>query len=138
MVLDEMRPFLIQDGGNVAVSEIDGPVVRLELQVSCHRGGRGKGEEAQGGHAFQGAGGGVEGVRHPWKNGMEEEGGEDGGTGGGKVGKDVSRPSRDAVTNGETIHPTSPSPTFSLSSFLFGPSTSPFLSPIETEKKTDE
>jgi hypothetical protein len=33
-VLDEMRPFLIQDGGNVAISEIDGPVVRLELQVS--------------------------------------------------------------------------------------------------------
>lgn len=34
LVLDEMRPFLIQDGGNVAVKEIDGPVVRLELQVS--------------------------------------------------------------------------------------------------------
>ena len=34
MVLDEMRPFLIQDGGNVAIKEIDGPVVRLELQVS--------------------------------------------------------------------------------------------------------
>lgn len=33
-VLDEMRPFLIQDGGNVAIKEIDGPVVRLELQVS--------------------------------------------------------------------------------------------------------
>lgn len=33
LVLDEMRPYLIQDGGNVAVSEIDGPVVRLELQV---------------------------------------------------------------------------------------------------------
>ena len=33
MVLDEMRPFLIQDGGNVAIKEIDGPVVRLELQV---------------------------------------------------------------------------------------------------------
>ena len=32
-VLDEMRPFLIQDGGNVAITEIDGPVVRLELQV---------------------------------------------------------------------------------------------------------
>lgn len=32
-VLDEMRPFLIQDGGNVAIKEIDGPVVRLELQV---------------------------------------------------------------------------------------------------------
>ena len=32
-VLDEMRPYLIQDGGNVAIQEIDGPVVRLELQV---------------------------------------------------------------------------------------------------------
>jgi len=34
LVLDEMRPYLIQDGGNVAITEIDGPVVRLELQVS--------------------------------------------------------------------------------------------------------
>jgi hypothetical protein len=33
LVLDEMRHFLIQDGGNVIISEIDGPVVRLELQV---------------------------------------------------------------------------------------------------------
>ena len=33
MVLEEMRPYLLQDGGNVAISEIDGPVVRLELQV---------------------------------------------------------------------------------------------------------
>ena len=32
-VLDEMRPFLIQDGGNVVIQDIDGPVVRLELQV---------------------------------------------------------------------------------------------------------
>ena len=32
-VLEEMRPYLLQDGGNVAISEIDGPVVRLELQV---------------------------------------------------------------------------------------------------------
>ena len=37
MVLDEMRPYLIQDGGNVAITEIDGPVVRLELQVGSHR-----------------------------------------------------------------------------------------------------
>ena len=36
-VLDEMRPYLIQDGGNVAIKEIDGPVVRLELQVSHPR-----------------------------------------------------------------------------------------------------
>jgi lysyl-tRNA synthetase class 2 len=34
-VLDEMRDFLIQDGGNVIISEIDGPVVRLELQGAC-------------------------------------------------------------------------------------------------------
>lgn len=33
LVLDEMRPYLIQDGGNVVISEIDGPVVKLELQV---------------------------------------------------------------------------------------------------------
>jgi lysyl-tRNA synthetase class 2 len=32
-VLDEMRPFLVQDGGNVVIQDIDGPVVRLELQV---------------------------------------------------------------------------------------------------------
>mmetsp|Transcript_37608 Transcript_37608/g.49896 ORF Transcript_37608/g.49896 Transcript_37608/m.49896 type:complete len:239 (-) Transcript_37608:443-1159(-) len=35
IVLDEMRPYLIQDGGNVAIQEIDGPVVRLELQGAC-------------------------------------------------------------------------------------------------------
>ena len=34
MVLEEMRPYLLQDGGNIAISKIDGPVVRLELQVS--------------------------------------------------------------------------------------------------------
>mmetsp|Transcript_657 Transcript_657/g.1209 ORF Transcript_657/g.1209 Transcript_657/m.1209 type:complete len:236 (+) Transcript_657:223-930(+) len=34
-VLEEMRPYLLQDGGNVAISEIDGPVVRLELQGEC-------------------------------------------------------------------------------------------------------
>jgi len=34
-VLDEMRQFLIDDGGNVVISEIDGPVVRLELQGAC-------------------------------------------------------------------------------------------------------
>ena len=34
-VLDEMRPYLIQDGGNVAIADIDGPVVRLELQGEC-------------------------------------------------------------------------------------------------------
>jgi hypothetical protein len=33
LVLDGMRDFLIQDGGNVNIVEIDGPVVRLELVV---------------------------------------------------------------------------------------------------------
>lgn len=36
-VLDEMRPYLIQDGGNVVIQEIDGPVVKLELQVSSSK-----------------------------------------------------------------------------------------------------
>lgn len=35
LVLDDMRPYLIADGGNVAVVEIDGGVVRLELQGAC-------------------------------------------------------------------------------------------------------
>jgi lysyl-tRNA synthetase class 2 len=35
LVLEEMRPFLIQDGGNVAIADIDGPVVKLELQGAC-------------------------------------------------------------------------------------------------------
>eukprot|EP00560_Eucampia_antarctica_P009389 CAMPEP_0197827836 /NCGR_PEP_ID=MMETSP1437-20131217/4536_1 /TAXON_ID=49252 ORGANISM="Eucampia antarctica, Strain CCMP1452" /NCGR_SAMPLE_ID=MMETSP1437 /ASSEMBLY_ACC=CAM_ASM_001096 /LENGTH=216 /DNA_ID=CAMNT_0043428841 /DNA_START=38 /DNA_END=688 /DNA_ORIENTATION=- len=34
-ILEEMRPYLIQDGGNVAISDIDGPVVKLELQGAC-------------------------------------------------------------------------------------------------------
>jgi len=34
-VLEEMRPYLIADGGNVAIAEIDGPIVRLELQGAC-------------------------------------------------------------------------------------------------------
>jgi hypothetical protein len=33
LVLDGMRDFLIADGGNVNIVEIDGPVVRLELVV---------------------------------------------------------------------------------------------------------
>lgn len=37
LVLDEMRPYLIQDGGNVAIAEIDGPIVRLELQVRLRK-----------------------------------------------------------------------------------------------------
>lgn len=35
IVLDEMRPFLQADGGNVRLAEIDGPVVKLELQGAC-------------------------------------------------------------------------------------------------------
>lgn len=35
MVLDEIRPYLIADGGNVALHEIDGNVVRLKLQGAC-------------------------------------------------------------------------------------------------------
>eukprot|EP01040_Poterioochromonas_malhamensis_P011518 gene11518-12560_t len=34
-VLDEMRPYLKSDGGNVRLAEIDGPVVKLELQGAC-------------------------------------------------------------------------------------------------------
>jgi len=35
LVLDELRPYLMADGGNVAVADIDGGVVRLELQGAC-------------------------------------------------------------------------------------------------------
>lgn len=34
-VLDEMRPYLQSDGGDVKIAEIDGPVVRLELVGAC-------------------------------------------------------------------------------------------------------
>ncbi|WP_202807567.1 NifU family protein [Leptolyngbya sp. PCC 6406] len=34
-VLDEMRPYLMADGGNVELVELDGPVVRLRLQGAC-------------------------------------------------------------------------------------------------------
>lgn len=34
-VLDEIRPYLIADGGNVVLYEIDGNVVRLKLQGAC-------------------------------------------------------------------------------------------------------
>ncbi|XP_072978413.1 nifU-like protein 2, chloroplastic [Typha angustifolia] len=34
-VLDEIRPYLIADGGNVALHEIDGNVVMLKLQGAC-------------------------------------------------------------------------------------------------------
>lgn len=34
-VLDEVRPYLMADGGNVEFVEIDGPVVMLRLQGAC-------------------------------------------------------------------------------------------------------
>lgn len=34
-VLDEIRPYLISDGGNVALHEIDGNVIKLKLQGAC-------------------------------------------------------------------------------------------------------
>ncbi|KAL3635239.1 NifU-like protein 2, chloroplastic [Castilleja foliolosa] len=34
-VLDELRPYLMSDGGNVALHEIDGNVVKLKLQGAC-------------------------------------------------------------------------------------------------------
>jgi Fe-S cluster biogenesis protein NfuA len=34
-VLDEMRPYLMSDGGNVELVEIEGPVVKLRLQGAC-------------------------------------------------------------------------------------------------------
>lgn len=34
-VLDELRPYLQSDGGDCAIVDIDGPVVRLELQGAC-------------------------------------------------------------------------------------------------------
>lgn len=34
-ILYEIRPYLIADGGNVALHEIDGNVVRLKLQGAC-------------------------------------------------------------------------------------------------------
>ena len=35
LVLDSMRSYLIQDGGNVSIKDIDGPVVKLQLEVSA-------------------------------------------------------------------------------------------------------
>ena len=34
-VLDELRPFLMADGGNVELAEIDGPIVKVRLQGAC-------------------------------------------------------------------------------------------------------
>lgn len=35
LILDELRPYLQSDGGDCKIVEIDGPIVRLELQGSC-------------------------------------------------------------------------------------------------------
>ena len=34
-VLDELRPFLMAEGGNVEVVELDGPIVKVRLQGAC-------------------------------------------------------------------------------------------------------
>jgi len=34
-VLNELRPYLMADGGNVELVDIDGPVVKLRLQGAC-------------------------------------------------------------------------------------------------------
>ncbi len=34
-VLDELRPYLMADGGNVELAEIEGPIVKLRLQGAC-------------------------------------------------------------------------------------------------------
>lgn len=34
-VLDELRPYLMADGGNVELVEIDGPNVHVRLQGAC-------------------------------------------------------------------------------------------------------
>lgn len=34
-VLDELRPYLMSDGGNVELVEIEGPIVKLRLQGAC-------------------------------------------------------------------------------------------------------
>jgi Fe-S cluster biogenesis protein NfuA len=34
-VLDELRPYLMADGGNVELVEVEGPVVRVRLQGAC-------------------------------------------------------------------------------------------------------
>ena len=34
-VLDQLRPFLMADGGNVEVVELDGPIVKVRLQGAC-------------------------------------------------------------------------------------------------------
>lgn len=35
LVLDEMRPYLMSDGGNVELVAIEGPIVKVRLQGAC-------------------------------------------------------------------------------------------------------
>merc|ERR1712137_907818 len=35
LVLDELRPYLQKDGGDCKVVELEGPILRLEMQGSC-------------------------------------------------------------------------------------------------------
>lgn len=35
LVLDEMRPYLMMDGGNVSIADIDGATVKLLLEGAC-------------------------------------------------------------------------------------------------------
>ena len=35
LILDELRPYLMSDGGNVRIAGIEGPVVKLELEGAC-------------------------------------------------------------------------------------------------------
>jgi len=35
-VLDELRPYLMNDGGNVELVGLDGPIVKLKLQGACN------------------------------------------------------------------------------------------------------
>ena len=35
LVFLQIRPYLISDGGNVALHDIDGPIVQLKLQGAC-------------------------------------------------------------------------------------------------------
>jgi Fe-S cluster biogenesis protein NfuA len=34
-VLDSLRPYLMADGGNVELVDIEGPIVKLRLQGAC-------------------------------------------------------------------------------------------------------
>lgn len=35
LVLDEMRPYLMSDGGNVSIADIDGATIKLQLEGAC-------------------------------------------------------------------------------------------------------